>query len=181
MVGHVGTVSWKQQNRAPAAGGFRIDSDLERFEVEHDQLGRVGGSLWALGDHERHRLAHETHTPLRERGPCKHIRHHLEADAARQAQVGCFEHGDDARRRCRGGDFHRANRGVSQSRPHEGHVKTPVRSDVVDVAAGACDEARILAPADGVTENRARSQSLHWQPEVKPMSACLRDAPHLAT
>ena len=35
---------------------LRIDNDLERLEIEADQLGCVHGGLWGFCDHERHRL-----------------------------------------------------------------------------------------------------------------------------
>jgi hypothetical protein len=40
-------------------------------------------------------------------------------------------------------------------------MKALVRLEVVDVTAGACDQARVLAPSDGVTKNRAGHQGLH--------------------
>ena len=57
---------------------------------------------------------------------------------------------------------------MGQSRPHESYVKTPIRLDVVYVAACARHEAWILAASDGVAENRAWSLNLHGQPEVNP-------------
>ena len=168
VVGHIGAVRGEQQSRARLAGSFRIDNDLQRLEVEPDQLRCVRGRFWALGDHQRHRLAHKTHPPVSKRGSREDLRHHLEADAGGKSQVGGGEHSHDARRcRCRC-DIHRPNRGVGQSRPDECHVQTAVRLDVVDVAPGAGDEARILAPAYGVTQNRAGSQHLH-RPNCLPV------------
>jgi hypothetical protein len=80
-------------------------------------------------------------------------RHHLETYAGRKVQVLGCEYGHYAGRGGRSGDIHRADRGMGQSRSHKGRVETPVLMNVVDEAAGACDEARVLAPADGVTED----------------------------
>ena len=126
-----------------------------------------GGCGRTLRNHERHRLTNETDASDCERGPREDIRHHhVEADASGQVKVGGGEHGHDARRRRCSGDIHPPNRGVGQRRPHESYVKTPVLREVVDAASSSSDEARVLAPADGVAENRARSQRLHEKPEV---------------
>ena len=96
-------------------GSLGIDNDFERLEIEPDELDSVHGRLGALGNDERHRLAHKTDSPIGKGGPSEDLRHHLEADAGGKAEVGGGEHGHDAR--CNGGgrDIHRANRGVSQS------------------------------------------------------------------
>jgi hypothetical protein len=45
------------------ACGIRIDGNIERLEVEPDQLGCVYGLPGILGNDERDRLAHETNMP----------------------------------------------------------------------------------------------------------------------
>jgi hypothetical protein len=154
------------------AGDLGIDNDFERLEIEPDKLGSVRGRLGALGNHERHGLTHKTDSLMGKRRPGEDLRHHLEADAGGKAEVGGGQHGHDAR--CSGGccDIHCANRGVSQRRPHECHMKAVVLMEVVDEAAGACDQARILAPADGMTQNRAGHQGLHGNARVTCNGRC---------
>jgi len=45
-------------------------------------------------------------------------------------------------------------------------VKALILVEVVDVAAGAGDQARVLAPPDGVTQDRAGRQSLYGKASV---------------
>jgi len=123
------------------AGGFRIDHDVERLEVEPDQLGCVYGLPGTLRDHERYGLAHETDMPGGERRPRENRRHDWKADASRKAKVGGGQHGDDAWRGSRRFNIDSPNRGVRKRRPHKGNVETALRLDVVDVAARAGDQA----------------------------------------
>jgi hypothetical protein len=123
------------------------------MQIEHDQLSGIHGRLRAVRDHERHRLTHEPDAAFGEWRSGEDRRHHLEANAGRKAQITGREHGHDALRRHRRGDIHRANLRVGQSRPNEGRLQTSVWLDVVDITTSASYEARVLAPADGVTQD----------------------------
>src|SRR5216683_1574834 len=145
-----------------SASAIRIDDDIERLEVEPDQLGRVLGLPRTLRNHKCYRLANETDMLDSERWPRQGRRHHRKADPGREPQVGGGQHGHDPWRGSRRLDIDGANRGVGERRPHKGHVETLRRLDVVVVAARAGDEAGVLAPAYGMAENRAWGQCLHW-------------------
>jgi len=51
-------------------------------------------------------------------------------------------------------------------------VKALALTEVVNETAGACDQARVLAPADGVTQNRAGHQRLHGKSRVTCHGRC---------
>jgi hypothetical protein len=87
------------------AGGFRIDNDRERLEVEPNQLGCIDRRIAALRDNEGDRLADEADALDRERGPCEHLWHYRKADAGGKAEVGGGENCHDARRFRRGSDI----------------------------------------------------------------------------
>ena len=82
-IGDVGTMRWEKQRGIRPAGGFRVDDDSERFEVETDQLRGILGRTRALRHDESHRLADKANALSCEGRPRQCFRHHLKADASR--------------------------------------------------------------------------------------------------
>jgi len=91
----------------------------------------------ALRNDQGHGLAHEANALNGERRSRQGGRHHLKADAIRQAQVGAGQHRHHTRRGCRRMHVQRPDPGMSQGRPHKSYVETAFGLHVVDEVTGA--------------------------------------------
>ena len=146
---------------------LRIDDRRERLPVDRDGLDGVVGLGLGLGDDRGDAFA----------GPLDVVRGEdprrvdvvLDARAAagrpghRQRvvrDVGADEDRDHARHRLGGARVDRADVGVRVRAAQDGHVGHRLELDVVEVAAFAGDEARVLGPLDGLADDVGRGGSV---------------------
>ena len=146
--------------RARLDGLLGVDDRGQRLVVDDDRLERVERLRLRLGDDRRDALAGPLDAVRGERPGRADVvldpgaatgrpghRHRVVRD------VGADEHGDDARHRLGRGRVDRADVGVRVRAAQDGHVGHRRELDVVDVVAGAGDEARVLDPLDARPED----------------------------
>jgi len=148
---HVGAGAFVQQRRIRPDRGFRIDHDRQRLEIDLDQFERVFGEIAALGHHRDHRLADIAHLALRQRNQRRGVivRHarcgEQRFDAA--FEIGAGKHRHHAGRRARRRALDRQDTRMRMVAAAEGDMQHARRRPVVDVAAVAGQEARVLRAA----------------------------------
>ena len=125
------------------------------FVVDLHQLAAVLGEVTALGDDDRHGIAHEAHLVRRQQGELRGGPRRTEKSQQRirprdrhRFQVRSGEHRDHSGQRPRRRDIDREHPAVSQRRAHERGVQHPGQLDVVDVPARAGQDARVLRTLD---------------------------------
>ena len=151
------------------------DDRVERVDVLDDQLERVLGDVPALGDDQRDRVAHVADLVGGERVERRGLHAGDERHAGRgpgRDGLGEPHHvlagvdGDDPRELTGLAGIHRVDATVRHVAAQERGMQHPRQHDVVDVATGAGEDARVLDPLD-----------------PGPYGACsdLLHGPHLAT
>ena len=139
------------QGRAVRLRLVRRDDDPEWLVVDVDQLERVLGDVGVGRDHRRDLLALEPHLvgdEHRLRVPRKR-RHPRQVVLCHQLAGDDRDHALERLRR-RGVDPVQLRVGVRAAQDR--HVQHPGQMDVVDVVAGAADEAVVLHAPDAVTD-----------------------------
>ena len=140
-----------------AVGDRRLDvrHRRERLVVDVDQLGGVLRGRAALGDDHRHPVAGEPRLVGRERQVLDHRDVVGHGPEARQpagpcvGEVGPRERCHDSGRLARGRDVDVLQDGVRIGAAHDVGVHHPGRGEVVDVAALAVEQARVLLAENG--------------------------------
>ena len=146
--------------RAGLGGLFSIDHGRERLVVDLDRLECVDRLLGRLGDDGRHPLAR----PLDRIGGENAGGADVVRDARRAAgrpghgqriprDIGPDDGREHARHRLGRGRIDRADVGVRVWATQDGQMGHRLQLDVVEVAALAGDEARVLDPLDGRAED----------------------------
>ena len=119
------------------------------------QLAAVLGEVTALGDDDRHGIAHEAHLVGRKQGelrsgprPTHESHQRIRPRDGHRFQIRPREHRGHSGQRPRSRDIDREHTSVSQRRAHERSVQHPGQLDVVDVPACAGKDARVLRTLD---------------------------------
>ena len=159
------------EGRRPGlGGGGRVGHRGQHLVVDLHRLGGVARLGVGLGDHHRHRLAHEPHPVVRQ--------HMMDRDVGRAAvavlqldvggagrdrrmgdgldaeldQVLSGQHGLDARHGERGRRVDRADAGMGMGRAHEHRTRLAGGIEVVAVHPGAGQKPFVLAPDDRLAD-----------------------------
>ncbi len=154
-----------EQRRAGLGRRDHVGDGGQRLPLDVDRLGRVLGARAAVGDDHGHDLADVAGDVFAER-PLRgvaHVEAHGGGEAGRGGaedrqwlqpprKIGVREDGDHARHAARPRGVDRAHARMGVRRAQEGRVQQTGQGDVVDEAALAAKEARILAPPDGGAE-----------------------------
>ena len=137
-------------------GGFESDRGRQVAVLDRDLLGRILREQRALGNDQRHRLAHVVHLPACERRP-EGLAHCLPADACEAnpalerfpsglGEVGAREHEMHAAARSRRRGVDRGDLRMRAVGAQEEGVQLPREVPVGGEAALAGQQARIFAP-----------------------------------
>ena len=133
----------------------RVDHRLERLVLDVDQLERVAGRVVVVGDDERDLLALEAHLVGREhrlRGrPTSSASTPSRAPRGRAPVMTAWTRGQRQRRR----GVDRDDPGVGERAAQDRAVEHPGQRDVVEVAALAADEPRVLLAPQPAEADRA--------------------------
>ena len=172
LVGLVGAELIPDQWRAVLERRLRVDDDRLRVVLDDHLLGGVEDAVLVAADDDRDRVADALDLAALERHVVGGVdldpgRRPDHRDAALEAQVLGREHADHARVGGGLGGVDRGDRRVRLGRAHERGVQHAVGMQVVHVAAGAGDEARILAPLHRLPDEAVAGglgRGLHAQP-----------------
>ena len=132
--------------------GEAVDHGVERLVVDLDQLGRLARGLGAVGHDEGHRIADMAHAAIGQRRPRRHD-HRLHRRQARHVaqplgrKVGMGVDGTHAGERRRRRNVDPLDERMGMRRAQHVAVQAICNRDVIDVAAAARQEPRILEPA----------------------------------
>lgn len=144
-----------QQGSARSQRRRRLDNRRQHAVVDSDQLGGVAGDVARFGDDKGDRVADMAHAAGGERRARRHD-HRLDArhlgDARQRAdalgrQVGGGEDAADAGERARRRGIDRRDLRMAVRRAQHDAVELARRVDVLDEAAPAAQEARVLEAA----------------------------------
>ena len=160
-----------------------VDHGVERLVVDLDQLGRLARGLRAVGDDEGHRIADMAHAAIGQRRPRRHD-HRLDRRQARHvAQALGRKVGMRCRRartpaqRCRRRNVDPLDDGMGMRRAQHVAVQAIRNRDVIDIAAAAGQEPRILEPAQRLADHLLLSAIAHVAPPDKLPPNHRRDHP----
>ena len=126
---------------------------LELLVVDVDELGGVDARLTAVGEHDRDDVANEPDRVGAQQRP-EHLR--VDRDERRQRVDDSARVGGDEHLRAgglRGRLVDPVDLGVRHVRAHERQVQRARQRQVVDVAALASEEARVLAAANALSDD----------------------------
>ena len=147
-----------------------VDDRRQRFVVDLDELGRVLGERSGVGDDEHDRIAGEAHLAFGERrarclgtrGADRRVPLRLHV----RVQVCGGEHVMDAGLGECGGSVDAADRGAGEVAADEARVQHAWQRNVVDVGAGAGEQARVLDSVHARTHvpRRGRCGGLDHRP-----------------
>ena len=177
------TVQWKAwfpgalacSSGAPAASALLgVDHRRQRLVVDVDEVQGVVGLVGGLRDHDRDDVAHVAHGVARHHGVLGHLqvgvgqepraRHGLQV----AGRVGSGVDGEHAGRGLRRGRVDALDAGVRVRAAQHDRVHHAGQLDVVGEGAGAGEQARILAAADGGTEDAGA----HLAPPIALAASC---------
>lgn len=141
-------------------GVLEVNHGRRRVDVDLDELGCVLGERPRLRDDDGDRVAHEPDVAVGERpfGWRDHVEQRCGGHASPEpaVEIGGGEHGDDTGRRL-------GRRGVETDdspprhlAPHEVRAQRSRHPDIVDVAAPAGQQARVLPTADHSADQARR-------------------------
>ena len=159
-----------------------VDHGVERLVVDLDQLGRLACGLRAVGHDEGHRIADMAHAAIGQRRPRRHD-HRLDRRQARHVaqalgrKVGMGVDGAHAGKRCRRRNVDPLDDGMGMRRAQHVAVQAICNRDVIDVAAAAGQEPRILEPAQRLADHLLLSAIAHVAPPDKLPPNHRRDHP----
>ena len=138
-----------------------VDHRRQRLVLDLDQFGGVARLLHRFGDHEGDALADRAHLVGGEDRPQRakalraaHVFGHRRRQAAELVgdDIGAGEHGKHAVGGFGLGGIDALDARVGMRRHHHHAVALMRQVDVVDIAAAAGDEARVLDPGHGLTD-----------------------------
>ena len=152
--------------RAGRPGCLARGDGRQRLVVDRDQLGRIERLGVGLRDDERHRLAGKTHLAVGEqRLGCEderlaglHVGFGIGAQRPQPIarRVGRRQDGQHARRAPGGLDVDGVKPRMGMRRAQDDGMGQPFETEVVEIAAAAGDEARILPPPGRIADRRSR-------------------------
>ena len=143
--------SGKIASVVPAQHVVHVADAGQRVVVDLDQLGAVLGQRPAVGHHDGDRVADQAHgvTGQRREGRQQQVGRADRREVGGHAvEVGGGEHRPHPGHGQRLGDVDAPDPGVRERAAHEGGVQHAGQGDVVDVAAPAGEDARVLDPLD---------------------------------
>ena len=147
LEGEVRALVGEQLRRAVLERALGVDDDVERLDVDLDELGGVDRGAAALGHDDRDRLALEAHEVARQRRAQHVVGRHRPRREGPEVEVGAGEHAHDAGGRRRGLGVDAQDAPVGDLGAHEVRVERARGVDVVGVGARSLDERRVLAAA----------------------------------
>ena len=132
-----------------------VDHSSEGLVIDHDKLGRVFGDVPALGNHQRHRLAHIAH-PLNRQRPLMHrLLQRDQEGIGELAHVFACYHGEHAGERLRRGcvDAPDLRMGVGRA-DHMGVQGAARLRQIVAIAAAPREQCGVFLADQRHTEHR---------------------------
>ena len=161
------------QRRAGLCGLVGADDVRTRLVVDLDQLGGVLGLLERLGDDQGHGVADVPDAALRQHRPGRLaawravpvVERHQAGHVAEAGLLHVVAGEDDQHARCLGGgrDIDLPDVGMGMRRAqHIGACRGGLEPGIVGVAPAAGEQARILDPADRLTN----AELCHLKPSV---------------
>ena len=164
------SVSWCSSNGAWRSGG--IEDDLQRLDIEVDQVGRILSNIWIGSEDSRYRFADISHVTLCQCGLPVGLKLHSpvrrKSDRRNVSDIGMGPDGMDARQGKSGFCIDRFQSPMRDRRAHHAHMPLAGKRDIACKAALAGEERAILQARDGTADKflfsrheRNRSPFLH--------------------
>ena len=138
---------------------FDVDHHRERIQVKLDQLNRIFGRLQGLGNHHRYRLTRVPDPVRSERSAGRRpgsVSRGLDRERIQLGEISRHENRYHARRASGRSYIQARDPGMRVMTSQEDGVEQAHRMEVIDVAAGPAQEARVLDPADCRPKRRGR-------------------------
>ncbi len=168
-------------------GGAAVGGGGEHVVIDDDRRGGILGKIPRVGDYHGNGLAdiagfvaHQRRLRARRRDGRIWREHRDRHVAHRLGQIVGGEHRMDARHRHGGADVDAADHGVSMRRAHEAGMQQAGQFQVVDEAAAAGEQRRVLQPLHARAEMLCAHRSAHvpaplagaGREEVSPRNRC---------
>ena len=132
--------------------GFGVDHGRQRLVLDLDQLERVLGDVAALGGDDRDRLADVAHAVQRDAALLDRRVGEAGQGSGDLGDVGAGHDQGHARQRLGPADIDRLDAGMGVRAAQRGRVQHVRQRDVVDVAALAGQQARVLDPLHALAD-----------------------------